>query len=88
MMDPMEGISVAASILVNESPGPTVFRFKCLKSHRESSRTKPLDQKLLICECFKNEFSGRVKLPCDEDLLLARFCHNSKKYFHPSLQTF
>src|SRR5256885_9256034 len=76
-VDPaMESILSAVLVFMDVSPHASASRFKFLEPHREPSWSKPLSVELRVCVCFEDELAGCVKLPCDEELLLARFSSN------------
>src|SRR5439155_23559919 len=76
-VDPaMESILSAVLVFVDVSPHASASRFEFLESHCESSWSKPLSVELGVGVCFEAELRRCVKLPCDEERLLARFGSN------------
>src|SRR2546428_13060789 len=72
----MESILSAVLVFVDVSPHASASRFKFLEPHCEPSWSRPLSVELGVCVCFEDELARCVKLPCDEELLLARFRSN------------
>src|SRR2546425_4172479 len=72
----MESILSAVLVFVDVSPYASASRFEFLESHCESSWAQPLRVELGVCVCFEDKLARCVKLPCDEELLLARFGSN------------
>src|SRR5205807_5617511 len=66
----------AVLVFMEVSPHASASRFEFLESHCESSWPKPLRVELGVSVRFEDELPGGVKLPCDEELLLARFGSN------------
>src|SRR5437016_14250719 len=81
----MESILSAVLVFVDVSPHASASRFKFLEPHCEPSWSKPLSVELGACVCFEDELARCVKLPRDEELLLARFGSNFRftHFFSP-----
>src|SRR5947209_19991541 len=86
----MESILSAVLVFVDVSPHASASRFKFLEPHCEPSWSKPLSVELGVCVCFEDELARCVKLPCDEELLLARFSSNFclTHFFSPPFASF
>src|SRR3989441_3805174 len=77
-------------VFMDVSPHTSASRFEFLESHCESSWSKPLRVELGVSVCFEDELARGVKLPCDEELLLARFGSNFclTHFFSPPFASF
>src|SRR5437870_13610637 len=86
----MESILSAVLVFVDVSPHASASRFKFLAPHCEPSWSKPLSVELGVCVCFEDKLARCVKLPCDEELLLARFSSNFclAHFFSPPFASF